>query len=86
MLQQTAAATLVPRDVKALSAAAAPELGRSAGRQLLAEGWTGDDLSGFILNEMGHLLRDDPRLSADHLAGLLSARGIPLAELANAGK
>ena len=56
------------------------------GRQLLAEGWTGDDLSGFILNEMGHLLRDDPRLSADHLAGLLSARGIPLAELANAGK
>lgn len=44
------------------------------GRQLLSEGWTGDDLSGFVLNEMGHLLLDEPRLSADHLAALLSSR------------
>ena len=45
------------------------------GRRLVAEGWTGDDLSGFVLNEMGSLLLDEPRLSADHLAGLLAARG-----------
>ncbi len=45
------------------------------GKKLLAGGWTGEDLSGYVLNEMGHLLRDEPRLSADHLAGLLAARG-----------
>jgi hypothetical protein len=45
------------------------------GERLLADGWTGDDLSGFILSEMGGVLTDDPRLSADHLAGLLAARG-----------
>jgi RNA polymerase sigma factor (sigma-70 family) len=45
------------------------------GRRLVAEGWTGDDLSGFVLNEMGSLLLDEPRLSADHLASLLAARG-----------
>lgn len=43
--------------------------------RLLAQGWTGDDLSGFVLNEMGGLLMDEPRLSADRLAGLLAARG-----------
>jgi len=46
------------------------------GKKLLEQGWSGDDLSGFVLNEMGHLLTDEPKLSADHLAGLLSARGI----------
>jgi RNA polymerase sigma factor (sigma-70 family) len=46
------------------------------GKQLLAQGWSGDDLSGFVLNEMGTLLMDEPRLSADHLAALLAARGI----------
>ena len=46
------------------------------GQRLLEQGWTGDDLSSFILGEMGTLLLDDPRLSAHHLAGLLSARGI----------
>jgi RNA polymerase sigma factor (sigma-70 family) len=45
-------------------------------RKLLDEGWTGDDLSGYVLNEMGHLLMDDPHLSADRLASLLAARGI----------
>jgi RNA polymerase sigma factor (sigma-70 family) len=44
-------------------------------RRLLAEGWTGDDLSGYVLNEMGNLLLDEPRLAADHLASLLAARG-----------
>jgi RNA polymerase sigma factor (sigma-70 family) len=50
------------------------------GRRLVAEGWTGDDLSQFVLNEMGSLLLDEPRLSADHLAGLLAARGKKLAK------
>jgi len=44
-------------------------------RRLLAEGWTGDDLSSFVLNEMGGLLMDEPRLSADQLARMLKARG-----------
>jgi RNA polymerase sigma factor (sigma-70 family) len=43
--------------------------------RLLAQGWTGDDLTGFILTEMGPLLLDEPRLGADRLAGLLAARG-----------
>src|SRR5262249_12454700 len=46
------------------------------GNQLVAQGWTGDDLSGFVLSEMATLLMDEPRLSADHLAELLAARGI----------
>jgi len=45
------------------------------GKRLVAEGWTGDDLSEFVLNEMGSLLMDEPRLSADRLAALLAARG-----------
>jgi RNA polymerase sigma factor (sigma-70 family) len=45
-------------------------------KKLLDDGWAGDDLSGYVLNEMGHLLMDDPHLSADRLAGLLAARGI----------
>jgi RNA polymerase sigma factor (sigma-70 family) len=44
-------------------------------QRLLAEGWTGDDLMAFILSEMGSLLMDEPRLSADQLARLLAARG-----------
>jgi RNA polymerase sigma factor (sigma-70 family) len=44
-------------------------------RRLLAEGWTGDDLSSFVLREMGSLLMDEPRLSADQLARMLAARG-----------
>lgn len=45
------------------------------GRRLLAEGWTGDDLEGFVLTELGAILTDDPRLSADHLSRLLADRG-----------
>jgi RNA polymerase sigma factor (sigma-70 family) len=44
-------------------------------QRLLEQGWTGDDLSGFVLSEMGGLLIDEPRLAADYLAGLLAARG-----------
>jgi RNA polymerase sigma factor (sigma-70 family) len=47
----------------------------SIGRRLVEQGWTGDDLSGYVLNEMGSLLLDEPRLSADRLAALLGARG-----------
>src|SRR5262249_47638974 len=43
--------------------------------RLLAQGWTGDDLSAFVLNEMGSILMDEPRLSADSLASILAARG-----------
>jgi RNA polymerase sigma factor (sigma-70 family) len=44
-------------------------------QRLRQQGWTGDDLSALVLNEMGALLLDDPRLSADSLARLLGARG-----------
>jgi RNA polymerase sigma factor (sigma-70 family) len=46
------------------------------GDRLVREGWTGDNLADFVLNEMGHLLMDEPRLSADQLATLLSAKGV----------
>jgi RNA polymerase sigma factor (sigma-70 family) len=45
------------------------------GRRLVEEGWTGDDLSGLVLNEMGSLLMDEPRLAANQLARLLARRG-----------
>jgi RNA polymerase sigma factor (sigma-70 family) len=45
------------------------------GKELTAEGWTGDDLQGFILTELGSLLVDDPRLSADQLTAMLARRG-----------
>jgi RNA polymerase sigma factor (sigma-70 family) len=48
---------------------------RQIGDHLRALGWNGDDLSGFIFKEMDSLLLDEPRLSADRLAGLLAARG-----------
>lgn len=50
------------------------------GKRLLAEGWTGDDLSDYILTEMGSLLMDEPRLSADRLAALLGKRGLQTPE------
>jgi len=43
--------------------------------RLLAEGWTGEDLSSFVLNEMGSVILDDPRLAADQLARLLAEKG-----------
>jgi RNA polymerase sigma factor (sigma-70 family) len=45
------------------------------GQKLASLGWTGDDLSGYVMTEMASLLMDDPRLSADHLASLLATRG-----------
>ncbi len=44
-------------------------------KRLVAEGWTGDDVEDFILTELGALLTDDARLSADQLGRLLAARG-----------
>jgi RNA polymerase sigma factor (sigma-70 family) len=45
------------------------------GNRLRELGWTGDDLSGFVLKEMDSLLLDEPRLALDRLAALLAARG-----------
>ena len=45
------------------------------GEHLRRQGWTGDDLSGFVLKEMDSVLLDEPRLAADRLAALLAARG-----------
>jgi RNA polymerase sigma factor (sigma-70 family) len=47
----------------------------SVSQRLVEQGWTGEDLSAFVLSEMGSLLMDEPRLSADHLSALLAARG-----------
>jgi RNA polymerase sigma factor (sigma-70 family) len=44
------------------------------GQRLHELGWYGDDLSQFVLKEMDSLLLDEPRLAADRLASLLSAR------------
>ncbi len=43
--------------------------------QMTAAGWSGDDLSSFVRSEMAALLTDEPRLSADHLAHILAAKG-----------
>lgn len=51
---------------------------KEIGDKLLAQGWTGDDLQEFILTEMGAILLDDPRLSADRLATLLATKGLKL--------
>jgi RNA polymerase sigma factor (sigma-70 family) len=45
------------------------------GKKLIDQGWTGDDLSQFVLDEMGSLLLDEPRLSADNLARMLGSKG-----------
>lgn len=45
------------------------------GTRLVSEGWTGDDLQDYVLTELGALLTDDPRLSADQLARLLAKHG-----------
>ena len=50
------------------------------GQRLVAEGWSGDDLEAFVLTELGAILTDDPRLSADHLGRLLAAKGKTLAD------
>lgn len=57
----------------------ADDLGNEARKylreRLVAEGWFGDDLDEFIQTEFGAILTDDPRLSADQLGRILSARG-----------
>jgi RNA polymerase sigma factor (sigma-70 family) len=45
-------------------------------KHLIQEGWDGDNLEGFILTEMGALLMDEPRLSADNLTALTKKKGI----------
>jgi DNA-directed RNA polymerase specialized sigma24 family protein len=50
------------------------------GERLVAEGWSGDDLNSFVRTELGAILTDDPRLSADHLGRLLAAKGKTLAD------
>jgi DNA-directed RNA polymerase specialized sigma24 family protein len=50
------------------------------GDRLVAEGWTGDDLAGFVATELGAVLTDDPRLSADNLGRILAAKGKTLPE------
>jgi hypothetical protein len=51
-------------------------------QRLRDQGWTGDDLSDYVRTEMQTVLLDDPRLSADHLARMLSAQGksLPVAQ------
>jgi len=61
----------VTRRVDAISA----KCHESIGAALRDLGWTGDDLYGFIRKEMYSVLLEEPRLSADRLAGLLAARG-----------
>ena len=50
------------------------------GERLMAEGWSGEDLEGFVLTELGAILTDDPRLAADHISRLLAAKGKRLPE------
>jgi RNA polymerase sigma factor (sigma-70 family) len=45
------------------------------GQHLRELGWTGDDLTGFVLKEMDSVLLEEPRLALDRLAALLAARG-----------
>jgi hypothetical protein len=45
------------------------------GKKLTIDGWTGDDLQGFVLTELGSLLVDEPRLAADQLTAMLARRG-----------
>ena len=45
------------------------------GTRLVTEGWTGNDLEGFVLTELGAILTDDPRLAADQLGRMLAVKG-----------
>jgi RNA polymerase sigma factor (sigma-70 family) len=49
------------------------------GDRLVKDGWAGDDLERFVLTELGGVLTDDPRLSADELSRLLARKGKALA-------
>ena len=48
------------------------------GERLTTEGWTGDDLESFILSELGSLMVDEPKLSADQLTVVLAQRGMKI--------
>jgi RNA polymerase sigma factor (sigma-70 family) len=57
------------------------------GQALRELGWTGDDLTGFVLKEMDSVLLDEPRLAADRLAALLAGKEKgPEVELGAAGR
>lgn len=45
------------------------------GERLTQEGWAGEDLQEYILTEMGSVLMDEPRLSADQVSVLLAKKG-----------
>ena len=47
----------------------------SIGQRLTTDGWTGEDLEGFVLTELGSLLMDHPKLSADQLTAMMARRG-----------
>lgn len=49
--------------------------------KMIAQGWTGEDLSTYIFTEMRNLLLDDPHLSVDHLAAILTEQGKSLPDL-----
>jgi RNA polymerase sigma factor (sigma-70 family) len=52
------------------------------GDYLRGQGWGGDDLSGFIYNEMAGVLLDEPRLGTEPLARMLRERGMRLPAIA----
>jgi RNA polymerase sigma factor (sigma-70 family) len=51
----------------------------SIGTRLTQRGWTGDDLDGYVLTELGSLLVDEPKLAADQLTAMLAKKGKTLA-------
>lgn len=51
------------------------------GQRLIADGWSGDDLEDFVRTELGAILTDDPRLSADQLGRLLANKGKTLSDV-----
>ena len=51
--------------------------------RMIAEGWDGDDLSGYVRTEMRNLLLDDPRLSVHNLANILASQGKSLPQSAD---
>lgn len=48
------------------------------GEKLIASGWTGEELESLILTELGGVLADDSRLSANQLAKMLNAKGMTI--------
>jgi RNA polymerase sigma factor (sigma-70 family) len=45
------------------------------GQKLTQDGWSGEELQEYLLTEMGSVLMDDPRLSADMVSSLLQKKG-----------